>query len=119
VIVVTYEEVHAESAMGERRFKGMRVMLGDRELARGHNPMGDACRLLIAEGHSRTEEVQAYWRGSPKPVWKRGTQLRQFVGFGAGREQQGVNVQPRAVFKVCGERRCHAEASFPGAGKPK
>jgi hypothetical protein len=89
VITVVYEEVYAEAAMGARQFRGMRVMLGDRELARGHNPMGDACRLLIAEGHARTEEVQAYWRGSPKPVWKRGMQLRQFVGSVLGESSKG------------------------------
>jgi hypothetical protein len=76
--IFTYQEVYAESEKGERLFKGIRIMLGDRELARGGNPMGDACRLLISEGHAPTEEVQAYWEGSTTPIFAPRTQLRRF-----------------------------------------
>jgi hypothetical protein len=80
MINVTYEEIY-EVKSDTRRFKGERVLLGDRELARGRDAMGEACRQLIAAGHAPTDEIQAYWRSSTTPCWAKGTQLRQFANW--------------------------------------
>jgi hypothetical protein len=74
-VTVIYQEICKPNGPG----KIMRVMLGDRELSRGGNPMGDACRRLVSEGHSPNQTIQAYWEGSRTPIWAAGTKLKQWT----------------------------------------
>jgi hypothetical protein len=74
-VTVIYQEICKPNGPG----KIMRVMLGDRELSRGGNPMGDACRRLVSEGHSPDQTIQAYWEESRTPIWAAGTKLKQWT----------------------------------------
>jgi hypothetical protein len=68
-LTVIYQEIGFGSTV--------QVMHGNRELARGYNPMGDARRRLVSEGHSPEQTIQAYWKGSSTPIWAAGTKLKQ------------------------------------------